>query len=199
MRLAQLADGGQIGHLSTRVGHGFHEHHTGVGLQRTGHLADTRGIDRGHLDAKIAQGAQHAVGVAKHKLADHDVIARFEQREKRRTDGRHAGGKTDGAHAAFEQVDARFQRGRGRRALSGVVVALDRALEHAHELFHRLEAVLHGGVNGFAHAAVLHAKAAVCVDDSGVDAVGSHLVSAFSFKVAQCRALQVRGARHPPG
>ena len=167
---AKLADAVQIGHLGAGVGHGFHKHHAGVGLQGGGHGAGLGGIDQRDVNAQPPQRAHHAVGVAEHELADHQVVARLQQREKHRADGGHAGGKANGAQPAFQQVDARLQRRRGGRALAGVVVAFDGALEHADQLFHGVKTVLHRGVNGFAHAPVLHAEAAVGMDEAGVDA-----------------------------
>ena len=53
------------------------------------------GVHRGHLYMpRSAKRAKHAVGVAKHELAGHQVIARLQQREEHGAQRSHAGRKT---------------------------------------------------------------------------------------------------------
>jgi len=158
----------EVGDLRAGIGDGFDEHHACVRAQRGGHLGSIAHIDHAHLHAQIGERAEHAVGVAKHELARHEVVARLEQREKHRADRRHARGK---AHAALPLLHLRehgFERRRSWRALARVVeTTRRRALEHGDQVFHALEAILHRGVQRLVDRPMLGAAPAVGVHDAG--------------------------------
>ena len=172
---AELADGGHVGDLRAGVGDRLDKDHAGVGLHGVGHFRDRAGVDHAHLDAQRAQRAEDAVGVAEDIAAGHDMVASSQQGQEDRGQRRHAGGEHDGAPATFHLRQLGFQRGRCRRALAGVVeAALDRALEHADQVFHLLEAELRGRVDGLVQAAVFDGIAAVGVDEGGGEAFCFH-------------------------
>lgn len=81
----KLPDAVQIGHLGAGVGHGFHKHHAGVGRGAGG--AGLGGIDTAmSMPSPRSVLKHHAVGVAEHKPADHQVVARLQQREEHRAE-----------------------------------------------------------------------------------------------------------------
>ena len=172
LRLAQGANAFQVRDLRAGVGNGLDKHHACVGAQRGSNIGGVGHIHHGHLNAQISQGAQHAVGVAKHKLAGHQVVTRLQQGQKHCADARHAGGEHDGALPPLHLRDLGLQRRRGGRALACVVeAALGRALEHGDQVFDPVIAVLHRGVYGLVDGAVLSAAQAVSVHDLGGEAL----------------------------
>ncbi len=124
VRLGQIADRGKIGQVHHGIGRGLAEDHAGRRCHGPLDLPDIAHIDEREPEAKPGIDLLHqTVGAAIDVLAADDVIAGFEQLE-RRIEGGEAGAEREAVGGAFQARDIPLQGFAGRVLGPGVFVAL---------------------------------------------------------------------------
>ena len=181
-RAAQSADPGEVGDLHPRIGDRLDENDARRRCQRRFHVCHVGGIDHRQAVPVGFERREQAVGVAKHELARHDVVAGLEQRQHDGADGGHARRESHRPHTAFHGRDLRFERGRRRVALPAVGIPLRPSLEDGGELVRILVAVGNGHVQWLVQRAVLDRRVAIRMQNGGGETARGFVLAHDRFR-----------------
>ena len=136
-----------IRHIQGRIADGLHIDGAGFGRDGRLHALQIRHLDKAGGDAELGQdGVEHGEGAAVQVVGGHNFVTLPGQIDDGRKYGRRARGRSQRAHAAFQQVDPLFQHGLGRVAKAGVDIARLFKIEQSRGVFRAFEHVRRGAV-----------------------------------------------------
>ena len=167
MRLTQVADASQIGHLRARVGNRFDEDHARLRSQRRRDVSRLRGIDKADFDADASKGLEQTGRVAEQEAARNEMITRTQQGKQRRRNGRHATTESDRLQPLLHARDLFLQRRRGRGSLAPIDETGLFTLKHLDEIACIGEAKGSRVVSRFVRRTMLNRLGTVAMQRSG--------------------------------
>ena len=144
---AQLTYARKVYHLCARIRNGLNEYDARPRSHRRCNVRDIRRIYEADAHTDLSKRLEQAVRIAEQETAGHEVIARAQQREQRRSYSAHACAEHDTLHPFLHGGDLLFEsRCRGLRT-AGVRVSRTLALEDSRQVARVSVAIRNGSAN----------------------------------------------------